>query len=219
MGKYNVWDAYLKAHPKAKKFRSGSLPHYQILDELCANLSATGEYAISTNLSFRSDFPPELSYSGNSQASQSQPATCSIPFLSLEDTPRVEITAVEIVTGGEREIKKSKWVAAEKASEEGDGVEEETVSVQKKIKTEWKTAGHAIAPALDRLGGTAQTLQWSNAELAVERVQADYSSILSTVELVKAFIVMENEVKASIFITLKAGEARDKWLQKAVNKV
>jgi len=38
-------------------------------------------------------------------------------------------------------------------------------------------------------------------------------------ELVQGFTVMENEVKTSIFIALRSGEARDKWLWEAINQV
>ncbi|RPA92201.1 hypothetical protein L873DRAFT_1847837 [Choiromyces venosus 120613-1] len=45
-----VWDTYIKAHPTAEKFQYRGLQNYMILDELCANTSATGEFALSTNL-------------------------------------------------------------------------------------------------------------------------------------------------------------------------
>jgi len=72
---------------------------------------------------------------------------------------------------------------------------------------------------LDRLGATAQTIQYFKVELAIERLQQDYASVLTIDELVQGFRVMENEVKAPIFIALQSGEARDKWLREAINQV
>jgi len=79
----------------------------------------------------------------------------------------------------------------------GEQEEEECRPVVKKSGPERKTTGRAIAQALDRLSATAQTIQRSKVELAVERLQEDYASIFTRDdELVKAFVVMENEVKA-----------------------
>ncbi|KAG0138798.1 hypothetical protein HOY82DRAFT_534542 [Tuber indicum] len=60
----SVWSAYLTAHPEAEKFWRKDLIHYPILHELCANMSATGEFALSYNLS------NYLHTASSSQASQ-----------------------------------------------------------------------------------------------------------------------------------------------------
>ena len=51
----SVWETYMKAHPEAEKFRKRSLLHYDLLHELCANISATGEYALTSNFFSQSD--------------------------------------------------------------------------------------------------------------------------------------------------------------------
>ena len=253
------------AYPEAEKFRSRALPNYQILHELCANLSATGEFALSTNLTFYSNFASEsqASQSSLSQAPKGQPGALfpSQPISinptdvetsygdsirrdteqaygeSKEEEERDEgglgqgsnckrggIKIKQEVVGVREQAEKTtkrdiEEVEAGRESEEEAEEEKTRLPVKKKAKVERKTAGHAIAQALDRLGGTAQSIQRSKAEIAVERIQTDYSSSLSVEDLVKAFIVMESEVKASIFIGLKAGQARDRWLQEAINNL
>ena len=117
-----------------------------------------------------------------------------------------------------RETKREKRNAMEILS--GDEAEEEgSLRVGKRRRPDRKTSGRAIAQALDRLRATAQTIQRSKVELAIERLQQDYASVLTIDELVQGFTVMENEVKASIFIALRSGKARDKWLREAINQV
>jgi len=69
----SVWSAYLTAHPEAKRFRGRALIHYSILHELCANLSATGEFALTYSLS---NYPHSAA---SSQASQ-PPKNLTIPY-------------------------------------------------------------------------------------------------------------------------------------------
>ena len=120
--------------------------------------------------------------------------------------------------GGSGKRKRGRQDAFEPGSGKEDE-DEEYLPVFKRSQPERKTTGRAIAQALDRLSDTAQTIQYSKVELAVERLQQDYASTFTVDELVKALVIMENEVKASIFIALKAGEARDLWLQEAINKL
>jgi len=75
---------------------------------------------------------------------------------------------------------------------------EEELQVGKKVKAEWKTAGAAIAQALDRLGATAQTIHQPKTAIAVERLQKDYELRFSIDEMVKGFCVMENQIKAAV---------------------
>ena len=51
----SVWAAYIKGHPEAEKFPKRSVLHYDILHELCANISATGEFALTSTLSTQSE--------------------------------------------------------------------------------------------------------------------------------------------------------------------
>lgn len=44
----SVWDTYIKSHPAAEKFRIHGIANYSILHELCANMTATGEFALTT---------------------------------------------------------------------------------------------------------------------------------------------------------------------------
>jgi len=90
---------------------------------------------------------------------------------------------------------------------------------REKVKAERKTAGGAIAKALDRLGAAAQTIQQSKTTIAVERLQKDYESRLSINEMVKGFCVMENEIKAAVFAAPQPGEAHDHWLMSAINSL
>ena len=48
----SVWDTYIRSHPAAEKFRNHGIANYLIHHELCANMTATGEFALSTNLPF-----------------------------------------------------------------------------------------------------------------------------------------------------------------------
>ncbi|KAI8004968.1 L10-interacting MYB domain-containing protein [Camellia lanceoleosa] len=45
MASDDVWDHYVKAHPKAKVFRKKGLDHIDLLDVLFANSQATGALA------------------------------------------------------------------------------------------------------------------------------------------------------------------------------
>ena len=244
----------MKAHPVAEKFRKRSLLHYDILHELCTNISATGEYALTSNLFSQSD--TQFPTSQPTQSQMSIPPTITPPKDSDQNTqrPPEACTAMGAYQGGgkapqearEREERGSGEIVGTEGREvvvgEGNGEggssrqkrgkrnalaaesggeeeEEECRPVVKKSRPERKTTVHAIAQALDRLSATAQTIQRSKVELAVERLQEDYTSIFTIDELVKAFVVMDNEVKASIFISLKPEEARDQWLQEAINKL
>ena len=244
----------MKAHPEAKKFCKRSLLHYNILHELCANISATGEYTLTSNHFSQSD--TQLPTSQHTQSRVSIPPIITLPKESDQNN-KVLLEACADMGGyqgegkrlegaGEREARESGEIVDWKEREvvvgegngelgssrkkrckrnalvvgsDGDEEEEECQPVIKKSRPEQKTTGRAIAQALDRLSATAQTIQRSKVELAVERLQEDYASIFAIDELVKAFVVMENEVKASIFISLKPGEARDQWLQEAINKL
>lgn len=250
----SVWETYMKAHPEAEKFRKRSLLHYDLLHELCANISATGEYALTSNFFSQSDTQFPTSQPTQSQTSIPPTTTQAKESDQTTKTPPEACAAMgehrgggktlqgvgERETGGSGEI--VGWEEREVVIGEGDGEggcsrqkrgkrnalaaesggeeeEEECRPVVKKSRPERKTTGRAIAQGLDRLSATAQTIQRSKVELAIERLQEDYASIFTIDELVKAFVVMENEVKASIFISLKPGEARDHWLQEAINKL
>ena len=257
-----VWAAYIKAHPEAEKFRKRSLLHYDILHELCANISATGEFALTSTLFTQSEtqsqtFEPVQNRTsksptrrlamnedlinerwGGSQVSQvngemengftggsDEGARRAVVIATGEHEGKgisavwsgVGVPGRGATSSGER--KRGKRSALEAISgdeaEEGEGY----LPVEKRKRAERKTSGRAIAQALDRLGATAQTIQRTKVELAIERLQQDYTSVFTIDELVKGFEVMENEVKASIFIALQSGEARDKWLREAIERL
>ena len=69
------------------------------------------------------------------------------------------------------------------------------------------------------MSATAQSIQKTKTEEAVDKLQKEYESVLSTVDLVKGFCLMENVVKASVFLSLQAGSARDMWLQNALREI
>ncbi|RPA93802.1 hypothetical protein L873DRAFT_1793392 [Choiromyces venosus 120613-1] len=140
----------------------------------------------------------------------------SIVGLDTESREKVSGQIKRARGGGGKRLRQDKL---EMGSDEEENGEEEDLHTSKKVWREQNTTGHAIAQALDRLGTTAQTIQRSKIELTIERLQQDYSSSLTTNELVQAFLVMESEVKASIFISLQPGEARDRWLQEAICKL
>ncbi|XP_030480013.2 L10-interacting MYB domain-containing protein-like [Cannabis sativa] len=50
-----VWDAYLKKYPNAKRYRKKGLPHYDMLGEIFNNTTATG------GMSYASTQPPPTS--------------------------------------------------------------------------------------------------------------------------------------------------------------
>ncbi|KAG0634712.1 hypothetical protein HOY80DRAFT_1004924 [Tuber brumale] len=244
----------MKAHPEAEKFRQRSLVNYEILHELCANISATGEYALTSNLSSQteSQFPPtQQAHSQPSRLPATLLAKSNSPYTQaaletsvvsrdgsgkgylpqeereesgesgMEDGEGREVTVDESTELGGSGRKKRERRDALAPGSGGEEEEEERIPVSKKSRPERKTrtTGHAIAQALDRLSATAQTIQRSKVELAVEWLQEDYESIFTIDQFVKALVVIENEVKASIFIALKAGEARDLWIQEAINKL
>jgi len=209
----SVWSAYLTVHPEAERFRGRALIHYSILHELCANLSATGQFALTYSLS------NYLHSAASSQASQ-PPKNLTVPYPttqmlanseseevrqeggrdSSEEEGQVERQeeqdiewrerrtaeeersqqsegGIEVAYGGGREGE-SRTVEGRKRNqqcmldgisnaEEGKRVKED-LQVGKKVKAERKTAGGAIAQALDRLGATAQTIQQSKTTIAVE---------------------------------------------------
>jgi len=107
----------------------------------------------------------------------------------------------------------------EEEGEDKDTVEKKKEGSQSGIRRERKSAGKAIAAALDRIGTTAQSIQRSKTELAIEKLQDEYGLILSVKELVKAFRLMENEVKTSVFIALQDGNALDRWLAECLDQM
>lgn len=118
-----------------------------------------------------------------------------------------------------KERKKAKLSLGFKPEEEddekpSDGYEEEP-RIQQASRRDRKSAGKAIAQALDRMSATAQSIQKTKTEEAVEKLQKEYESVFSTEDLVKGFCLMQNVVKASVFASLQAGSARDMWLQNA----
>lgn len=46
----DVWDAYINKHPAAKKFRTKSLPFFDLLQELFGKDLSTGAWAASTGI-------------------------------------------------------------------------------------------------------------------------------------------------------------------------
>jgi len=63
----SVWDTYIKVHPEAERFRHRGLVHYAILDELCANRSATGEFALTSGLTIWSTTSTQASKSAGTE--------------------------------------------------------------------------------------------------------------------------------------------------------
>jgi len=122
---------------------------------------------------------------------------------------------------GKKEGKKAK-LSVFKPDEEDDGKHsdgyEREQPTQLSSKRDRKSAGKAIAQALDRMSATAQSIQKTKTEEAVEKLQKEYESVLSTEDLVKGFCLMENVVKASVFVSLQAGSARDMWLHNALGE-
>ncbi|RPA97993.1 hypothetical protein L873DRAFT_1790532 [Choiromyces venosus 120613-1] len=250
----SIWNAYLKAHPEAEKFRLWGLIYYDILHELCVNLSIMGEYALTSNLCFRPRLPSQSNKASDSQTQASISAVVQLAVTAnvSEKEEQTLCTGSEGIEGRDSEQEEGENEPSQEdenssgqggatvsipvvsrsggrkrgigdAWDIGRGEEEEgekaTIPVVKKTQCTHTMTGQAIAQALDRIGATAQTIQHSKMELAVEKLQQDYRSILSVDELVKAFVVIENEVKASIFIALQQGEAWDKWLRQAVNQL
>jgi len=107
----------------------------------------------------------------------------------------------------------------EEKEEDEDTVEKKKEGSQSGIRRERKSARKAIAAALDRIGTTAQSIQRSKTELAIEKLQDEYRLIVSVEKLVKAFWLMENEVKASVFIALQDRNARDRWLAECLDQM
>ncbi|KAG0135437.1 hypothetical protein HOY82DRAFT_600577 [Tuber indicum] len=230
----SVRSAYLTAHPEAEMFRGRALIYYLILHELCANMSATGEFALSYNLS------NYLHTASSSQASQPpQNSTVSYPATRTLVNPereqvrweggrdsteeegqleRQEEQSTECREDGTTEGERSQQqrVGSDNEVSYGRRPEEES---RMKIKAERKTAVGAIAQALDHLGATAQTIHESKTAIAVERLQNDYELRLTIDEKVKGFCVMENEVKAAVFTALQPGEAHHYWLMVAINSL
>lgn len=319
----SVWDAYIKAHPEAERFRNRGLVHYPVLDELCANRSATGEFALTSGLTARSTTNPLTSKSaGNALVSrdpkwegrkesserkgererstsgeegnetrgdlgeevgggggeggeggggqirgeeneavgrrleggQREGGTGSTRVEEreqkeqlIEEGKRVKIEGIGggyeakgQEMGKKEEIRKRKikeeakegrkrekrYAGRGREKEDEEEEEEESYGRGKKgegsqggVRRERKGAGKAIAAALDRIGTTAQSIQRSKTELAIEKLQDEYGLVLSIEDLVKAFQLMENEVKASVFIALQDGSARDRWLAESLEKM
>ena len=316
----SVWDAYIKAHPEAERFRHHGLVHYAVLDELCANRSATGEFALTSGLTAWSTtgvLTPGLAGKGLAPGDQQWEGREGISewkgererSTSREEGEEMRGNLWEEKEGEEKEERKrqirdegkevvgkrlereeseggkgSTWVekmgqkeqlmgeeksvkiegigsgyevkgqekekkemigkrkireeakeggkrrkgnvgeSREKEDEENkeeDGYEQgrRGERSQGRIQRERKGAGKAIAEALDRIGTTAQSIQRSKTELAIEKLQDEYGLVLSIEDLVKAFQLMENEVKASVFIALQNGDARDRWLAESLEKM
>jgi len=77
----------MKAHPEAKKFRKRNLVHFDILYELCANRSATREYALTSNLTLQSEAQLQPSQSIQSQMSSSPASWIAKPNSSYNTLP------------------------------------------------------------------------------------------------------------------------------------
>jgi len=318
----SVWDAYIKAHPEGERFRHRGLVHYAVLDELCANRSATGEFALTSGFTAGSTtstltsksagndhVPQDPKWEGRGRSSEqkgererstsraseqgkeirgnlweevegeenqegrghiggkrnevvgkrlergkSEEGEASTGVeemgpkeLLMREGKRVKIEGIgggyevrgqgigkkkvirkrkikeEVKEGGKRQ-KRNAGRGREKEDEEeeeddgyGQGKREE--GSQGGIRRERKSAGKAIAAALDRIGTTAQSIQRSKTELAIQKLQDEYGLVLPIEDLVKAFQLMENEVKASVFIALQDGSARDRWLAESLDKM
>jgi hypothetical protein len=61
-----------------------------------------------------------------------------------------------------------------------------------------------------------QARRRNNIELAIQLLENEYQERLSTTDFINALEVLENNSKASIFITLKSSLIRDHWLYKNI---
>jgi len=109
----SLWSAYLTAHPEAKRFRGRALIHYSILHELCANLSATGEFALTYSLS---NYPHSAVAS---QASQ-PPKNPTLPYPTTQLLANSE--SAEVRQEGGRDSSKEEG-QAKREEEQLEGIE------------------------------------------------------------------------------------------------
>ncbi|PUU83587.1 hypothetical protein B9Z19DRAFT_1118939 [Tuber borchii] len=144
--------------------------------------------------------------------------------VALKDSHDIELETTPLKSKWSNEAGSKKYREVEDEEKE-DEVEDDIVETKqwegsrRGIRREQKSAGMAIAQALDRIGTTAQSIQQSKTELAIEKLQAEYGSTLSAEDMVKGLRLMESEVKASVFIALQGGVARDIWLAETLNQM
>ena len=251
----SVWDTYIRSHPAAEKFRIHGIANYSILHELCANMTATGEFALTTNLTFpgqpeksclgglggemlpaggrvdkekengklgrvnnkkleaigqqkedldgkegngkdeRTDGPRwhevngsavgglgdgQCEWEGEEEKDKAPDQVDRASQQGSEEGNRdLEGRAKRSFGGvGEKERKKAKLSVfkLEKEDEKYSNGYEGEQRTQQASRRERKSAGKAIAQALDRMSATAQSIQKTKTEEAVEKLQKEYRS-------------------------------------------
>jgi hypothetical protein len=89
-------------------------------------------------------------------------------------------------------------------------------------KRERTNPGLAIASAIDQLADIAKAPPPTSPSIhrdAILALYKEYSNILNSTDMAKAYSVMKSEVNATIFCAMPAGEARDIWLKEEINNI
>ena len=71
-----------------------------------------------------------------------------------------------------------------------------------------------IASAIKDQQADRSAMRYNKVEQAIHLLEEQYQQRLSATDFIEAVEVLENNSKASVFITLKSSELRDRWLEK-----
>ncbi|KAH0533513.1 hypothetical protein GP486_008998 [Trichoglossum hirsutum] len=66
---------------------------------------------------------------------------------------------------------------------------------------------------------TRPTSSPTKSEQAIKHLNKEYSNVLDQSDMVSAMEVMENNVKAAIFLCMEEGDTRDAWLVNQIRRV
>jgi hypothetical protein len=98
----DVWDAYVKQHPKAEEFRNKALTKFEELHEIFGTTTATGRFAVSTVPTASSEAAGELSESesiGDDSASTGgSDEACDSGTASISSSDRIPDSSLEAPT-------------------------------------------------------------------------------------------------------------------------
>jgi hypothetical protein len=212
-----VWDAYLQAHPQAKAYRHCTLPMYEELDELCASNVATGEYALTGTDLHRILSPTPPPEPPPTQTSPVDPnlGSPTPPAPARQSSPPP-------TSSGTSQANTQRSGRRQRAStDEASGNDASTSQAPQRRKRVRKSVGQSMTSAMERIGVdiAGSTEPGRNvSERASKKLQEEYGESMEDGDLYQAMLLLENDVKAAMFLSLEEGPFRDYWLDEEISR-
>ncbi|KAG3081147.1 hypothetical protein PI124_g18737 [Phytophthora idaei] len=192
----DVWERYVKEHPKAVDYRKKSVPYCDDLVDLFECTYATGEHALSSDEPCPSDFVTNPLHSEEEISTPTAGDTNATSVPTLPSNPsNIESRAQQDSTNANKSTTQQK--GNRKRNRDSGGV---------------MIADAISEVALEMRHRTARMKALTPSQKAVKVLQSVYAERFSAHELAQAFDVMLNESKARLFMVMEDGEVRDVWL-------